>query len=330
MENSELNPTPVTAAETPAPLPFAPAANTPRWWRRSVWWAASAVILTLGIVNGPTAWAVAARDEGIYLSLAFCGTGLVLAQLFMVALVLGCTEESWLRRVTRAYPVFLAICATVAGGWYLGALWENTKDEMNIRRAIGGTLLLMIEAQAIAVFVVALMRGQYQARFVHQGIEPLPETPLRWSLRDMLLWTAYIAATLAIVRLMPWYLDENDPEDLFFSGFCTFIAGFMLAFLTTGAAMEFFAHYPPHKSVWKWKYNVFLFLFMAAMVMIDASGVLFEYETVLFRILIAFMAYCNGIAAIFAALEGCGWRLMISTSPRRSAVEGALSRSNKR
>src|SRR5688572_560616 len=124
MPHSQLDP---VVAASPSE-PSAPIVRS--WWQQSVWWPVTAILLVLGLANGPSSWVLAARFEGISQSLAWCGVGCMLAQLMLIGLVVGCSTEAWPSRVTRAYGVALILCALACGGFYLSALLNYRPNEV--------------------------------------------------------------------------------------------------------------------------------------------------------------------------------------------------------
>lgn len=307
------------------------------WWQRSVWWPASAVLLTLGLANGPAAWVLAGNPQGFWGSLAWCGVGSILAQLMLLALLLAGTAETWGRRLTRAYPVALVLFALTASGWYLQAAvsvhplrpttWRT--NERVIRGDIGGVVLFAAEALLIGVFVAILMCDHYQARFilrVFSADRPLDKTALtnqrvKWSLRDMLLWTTLLAATFGLARFIPWDQTLN-PTNGFLGGIlCAAIIGWLFGFICLAAIMELYVHSPRSEAVWKHRYNWYLVTLLAALVVFDASDLLSGIESAACRAACTLIAYCCTIALMFATLERFGWQLLVIPQPKKRTGE---------
>jgi hypothetical protein len=326
----QISPHESDAAPSPEPI------GRP-WWQRSVWWPASLVLLVLGTANAPAAYLLAGNSEGIWRTLAWCGVGSVMAQLMLFALILGSTAETWGRRLTRAYPVALLLFAITASSWYFQAAytlnphWSTPyirTHELIVRRDMGGVILLAVESLVIGVFVAILLCDHYQARFVHRVVpaknrlgNPPTNERVKWTLRDMLVWTTLLAITFGLARFIPWHLTLSPTEGFLGGIICTVILGWLCCFISLAAIMELYVHSPRSEAVWKHKYNWYLFTLLAALVAFDGTGLLADIESTACRVACAFFAFCGTIALAIAALEWFGWQLLVSSQPKKRQSE---------
>lgn len=281
----------------------------------SVWWPITGALAVLGLFNFPAAWVLHQFDEREWMPGACVCVGCLAAQVFIIALAFGCSQGAGKERLLWAYGLALVLFLLWAGGIIFanqtGIDFFGFEGPAQIIGLSGCVLVALLVG---AWLPISLIRDERHVQFIplNSAGEPLAPTGKRsrWSIADMLLATTLIASLLGLARLARGPFDGIVEFVIFALGlFTSVVFAGMCSFLTMIGVLIFCLHYRPRRALWRPQYT--LATLPLPLLMIVPLWWYPQTEVTFFLIAFAVvvLSYATAIAATFAILELCGWKL---------------------
>jgi hypothetical protein len=273
----------------------------------------SAAVAGLGLINFPAFWFLQNFDEREWMPGASVCLGLIAAQVFVLALMLGCCQDHWKYRCLRVYGLALGLILTWTAGVFEATLRLPDIEAGNFASFAGLTAYLFIGMVVGAWFPVSLVRDEKHIQFVRFAqVKELPaDAPrARWSLGDMLVGTALVAFVLGLLRLAPVQFESQSDLGEFVIGYlgATLGAG-AFSLLSMVGVIIFHLHSRPHRALWRPVYTLPLLALVIILSIVTLSVPMNGVRFVLLSVTLIFLAYGLAITATFAFLELTGWKL---------------------